>query len=124
MYSTKKMIKILTYAIFFIALISEVVLERGFPLITLGYLSVHTGLLLLNIFLNEKLKVLNFVIPNIRNIIVYVLILHASFIAIVYLGYSTTPHTFIWVMIILLSLNTLGLIACQIYNIHKYVRSN
>jgi len=114
--------KNLTYIILLITLLLEVILEKHFPIFTLGFLFVFSVLILVNAFLGKKYKLTHSLISIIHYILVYVLIIYMTFVAMVFFNYSTTPHTFIMVMLGFLLLASLGFIYIHLYNIYNHIK--
>ena len=114
--------KNLTYIILLITLLLEVILEKHFPIFTLGFLFVFSVLILVNVFLDEKYKLTHSLISITHYILVYVLIIYMTFVAMVFFSYSTTPHTFIMIMLIFLFLASLGFVYIHFYNIYKHIK--
>ena len=112
----------LTYIIIFIALLLEVVLEGNFPIITLVFLLVITGLILLKTYLIMNKKIMHQLTIIIHYLLIYIMIYWISFVALIFLGYQTTPHTFIIIMLILLSLASLGFVYVHINNAVKFIK--
>ena len=113
----------ITYIIIFITLLLEAVLEKDFPILTLVFLLIITGFILVNVYLNEKYKTIHLLSNITHYLLVYVLIIFMTFVALFFLGYQTTPHIFIIVMLVLLFSASLGFVYFHIWNILRIIKA-